>query len=147
MADHAQFFTYVHGMELGLLCPLAGSYWHDDHGDYTIGTNGIRHTKDPDTGEMEWGVDPPKYELTTLRKSDFEEWELGNVYRLWFLGDCYVLPGRKYFAFADKEWIWEQMPPALRMQRYQWTVEIKARGPYKPSSTVDIYLRKPSSTG
>ncbi len=27
------------GEELGLLCPLAGSYWNDDHHDYTIGTN------------------------------------------------------------------------------------------------------------
>lgn len=27
------------GEELGLLCPLAGSYWNDDLHDYTIGTN------------------------------------------------------------------------------------------------------------
>ena len=27
------------GEELNLNCPLAGSYWNDDHGDYTIGTN------------------------------------------------------------------------------------------------------------
>lgn len=27
------------GLELGLKCPLAGSYWNDDHHDYTIGTN------------------------------------------------------------------------------------------------------------
>lgn len=27
------------GEELGLKCPLAGSYWNDDHKDYTIGTN------------------------------------------------------------------------------------------------------------
>lgn len=27
------------GEELGLRCPLAGSYWNDDHKDYTIGTN------------------------------------------------------------------------------------------------------------
>jgi DNA polymerase-1 len=27
------------GRELGLKCPLAGSYWNDDHKDYTIGTN------------------------------------------------------------------------------------------------------------
>lgn len=27
------------GEELNLLCPLAGSYWNDDHHDYTIGTN------------------------------------------------------------------------------------------------------------
>ena len=27
------------GEELGLRCPLAGSYWNDDHNDYTIGTN------------------------------------------------------------------------------------------------------------
>lgn len=27
------------GEELGLKCPLAGSYWNDDHRDYTIGTN------------------------------------------------------------------------------------------------------------
>lgn len=27
------------GEELGLKCPLAGSYWNDDHHDYTIGTN------------------------------------------------------------------------------------------------------------
>jgi DNA polymerase-1 len=27
------------GEELGLKCPLAGSYWNEDHKDYTIGTN------------------------------------------------------------------------------------------------------------
>lgn len=27
------------GEELGLKCPLAGSYWNDDHKDYTIGNN------------------------------------------------------------------------------------------------------------
>lgn len=27
------------GKELGLLCPLAGSYWNDDNKDYTIGVN------------------------------------------------------------------------------------------------------------
>jgi DNA polymerase-1 len=27
------------GEDLGLRCPLAGSYWNDDHKDYTIGTN------------------------------------------------------------------------------------------------------------
>ena len=27
------------GEELGLRCPLAGSYWNDDKKDYTIGTN------------------------------------------------------------------------------------------------------------
>jgi DNA polymerase-1 len=27
------------GEELGLKCPLAGSYWNDDHKDYTIGVN------------------------------------------------------------------------------------------------------------
>ena len=27
------------GEELGLKCPLAGSYWNDDHKDYTVGTN------------------------------------------------------------------------------------------------------------
>jgi DNA polymerase I-like protein with 3'-5' exonuclease and polymerase domains len=27
------------GEELGLNCPLAGSYWNDDHNDYTIGVN------------------------------------------------------------------------------------------------------------
>lgn len=27
------------GEELNLKCPLAGSYWNDDHNDYTIGTN------------------------------------------------------------------------------------------------------------
>jgi hypothetical protein len=27
------------GEELGLKCPLAGSYWNDDHKDYTIGRN------------------------------------------------------------------------------------------------------------
>lgn len=27
------------GVELGLNCPLSGSYWNDDHHDYTIGTN------------------------------------------------------------------------------------------------------------
>lgn len=27
------------GKDLGLLCKLAGSYWNDDHKDYTIGTN------------------------------------------------------------------------------------------------------------
>lgn len=27
------------GEELGLKCPLAGSYWNDDHKDFTIGTN------------------------------------------------------------------------------------------------------------
>lgn len=27
------------GEELGLKCPLSGSYWNDDHQDYTIGTN------------------------------------------------------------------------------------------------------------
>ena len=27
------------GQELGLKCPLAGSYWNDDLKDYTIGTN------------------------------------------------------------------------------------------------------------
>lgn len=27
------------GEELNLKCPLAGSYWNDDHHDYTIGTN------------------------------------------------------------------------------------------------------------
>ncbi len=27
------------GEELGLRCPLAGSYWNDDHKDYTIGVN------------------------------------------------------------------------------------------------------------
>lgn len=27
------------GEELGLRCPLAGSYWNDDHHDYTIGVN------------------------------------------------------------------------------------------------------------
>ena len=27
------------GRELGLKCPMAGSYWNDDRGDYTIGTN------------------------------------------------------------------------------------------------------------
>ena len=29
----------VVGEELGLLCPLAGSYWNDDDKDYTIATN------------------------------------------------------------------------------------------------------------
>jgi hypothetical protein len=29
----------VVGEELKLRCPLAGSYWNDDHKDYTIGTN------------------------------------------------------------------------------------------------------------
>lgn len=27
------------GVELGLKCPLAGSYWNDDHKDFTVGTN------------------------------------------------------------------------------------------------------------
>ncbi len=27
------------GEQLNLKCPLAGSYWNEDHGDYTIGTN------------------------------------------------------------------------------------------------------------
>lgn len=27
------------GEELGLKCPLAGSYWNDEKKDYTIGTN------------------------------------------------------------------------------------------------------------
>ena len=27
------------GEELGLKCPLAGSYWNDDHHAHTIGTN------------------------------------------------------------------------------------------------------------
>jgi len=27
------------GEELELKCPLAGSYWNEDHRDYTIGTN------------------------------------------------------------------------------------------------------------
>jgi DNA polymerase I-like protein with 3'-5' exonuclease and polymerase domains len=27
------------GEELKLKCPLAGSFWNDDHHDYTIGTN------------------------------------------------------------------------------------------------------------
>jgi DNA polymerase-1 len=30
---------YSVGMELGLKCPLAGSYWNDDKKDYTIGTS------------------------------------------------------------------------------------------------------------
>jgi DNA polymerase I len=34
----AQSLTLV-GQELGLKCPLAGSYWNEDHKDYTIGTN------------------------------------------------------------------------------------------------------------
>jgi len=34
----SQSFAVV-GEELGLRCPLAGSYWNDDHKDYTIGTN------------------------------------------------------------------------------------------------------------
>ena len=27
------------GEDLKLKCPLAGSYWNDDHKDYTVGTN------------------------------------------------------------------------------------------------------------
>jgi DNA polymerase I-like protein with 3'-5' exonuclease and polymerase domains len=30
------------GQEIGLKCPLAGSYWNDDSKDYTIGTNWSR---------------------------------------------------------------------------------------------------------
>ena len=30
------------GEDLGLLCPLAGSYWNDDTKDYTIDTNWSR---------------------------------------------------------------------------------------------------------
>jgi DNA polymerase-1 len=39
IAQHQSESLRIVGEELGLKCPLAGSYWNEDHKDYTIGTN------------------------------------------------------------------------------------------------------------